>query len=108
MASTPTVEERRRWAWEQLAAGRSTSRLAAELAERYGVGRRTAHRDVGEAYKRFREDLELPELDKPAMIARLVSILEDSLEKSARTNNAGATVAATRVLIDLLGLNPEG
>jgi hypothetical protein len=79
--------------------------IVSELADRYKVSDRTARRYVAKAYERFVSDIET--IDKPSMIAKLVSILEASVEKSAKSGNVNGTVAACRTLIDLLGLAPQ-
>lgn len=107
MAARAAVEERRRYAHEQLLLGRSTTSIVSELSEWPGVSSRLAQMAVKAAYERMVADVVGSGVDRPAMAAKIGHLLELSIAKAVQQNNYGAVASLASRLMDLYSLTPQ-
>lgn len=102
MACRGATAQRVDWALKQLLAGRSSTALVAEMAEREGVSRRQAQRLVARAHGLIVEDLNA--IDRRDLAAQLIHLLMESASEAMRQGNSGAVVGISRELRALVGL----
>lgn len=105
MASRAVTAERVDWAVRRLMECRSTTAVVAELADHWGVSRRTAQRLVGKAQQVLVDDLENAGVDRHQMLSQLVHALQESIGKALATNQPGAAVAACRAIAEICQLS---
>lgn len=104
MASRGSTAERIDWAVRRLSECRSTTAVVAELADYWGVSRRTAQRLVGAAHQVLVQDLEQVGLDRKELVAQLHHALMESLAKALASNQPAAAVAACRAIAEICQL----
>ena len=80
----------------------SPSAAVAELADRWGLSRRSARNYVGKALEQLRADLE--PIDRAQMLSLAVDVLGRAAAQALETRQPGAAVAAVRQLDQLLAL----
>jgi hypothetical protein len=107
MATRAIAKARTDWAYQQLVACRSTSKITAELAQREGISRRQARNYVGAAYKELAADLEDPKMENREFLAKMINSLESAIETGVERGNGAVVIGATRLLSELLGIGVE-
>jgi uncharacterized Fe-S cluster-containing radical SAM superfamily enzyme len=105
MASRAVTAERVDWAVRRLMECRSTTTVVAELADHWGVSRRTAQRLVGKAHQVLVDDLENAGVDRHQMLSQLVHALQESIGKALASNQPAAAVAACRAIAEICQLS---
>ena len=105
MASPVAAKERANWALQQLMAGRGSSAVVSEMADRWGISRRQAQRIVSKAHQTLVDDLD--QTERVHMTAQLVHLLMASAAEAMKQKNSGAVVGISRELRALVGLGVD-
>jgi len=92
------------WAVNRLMECRSTTAVVSELAQRWGVSRRSAQRVVSRAHQQLVDDLEGAGVERIHAVAQLAHGLFQALAQALATKNSGAVVGCSKELRILLGL----
>ena len=106
----PRPNDRVEAALDLLSRGNSPSVVVSRLAAGWGgavCSRRTAQRAVQRAYALLKEDFEVSECDRPAMVTQCIGLLMEGAQQSLATNNTGALVACVAQLDKLVGLSSQ-
>lgn len=104
--SRQTFADRVDEAYAALAKGRPTAQVVADLADKWGIARRTARRDVARAYAQLRADVSDSIPDKTDLLAQLISIAQGVAERSAANGADHLTLGAVNTVARLTGLDP--
>jgi hypothetical protein len=105
MASPVAAKERINWALQQLMAGRGSSAVVSEMAEKWGISRRQAQRITVKAHQTLVTDLD--QTERVHLTAQLVHLLMESAAQAIKAKNSGAVVGISRELRALVGLGPS-
>lgn len=85
--------------------GRSASAVVGQIADDHQLSRRQAQRIVNGAYQLLVNDLDQVGLERPQLVAQLVTNLQAAMTQALATNQPGAAVACARELRELLRLS---
>jgi hypothetical protein len=102
MASPVAAKERINWALQQLMAGRGSSAVVSEMAEKWGISRRQAQRITSKAHQTLVQDLD--HVERTHLTAQLIHLLMESAAQAIKAKNSGAVVGISRELRALVGL----
>lgn len=102
MAGPSITKQRQAEALQLLLGGHGTAAAVSELAGRWGLSRRQARRYVSHASSEL--VAELGELDRTALMAQVITRLEDIAQRAAADGQFGAAVGALRSLAALTQL----
>jgi hypothetical protein len=105
MASPVAAKERINWALQQLMAGRGSSAVVSEMAEKWGISRRQAQRITSKAHQTLVQDLD--HVERTHLTAQLIHMLMASAEQAMKAKNSGAVVGISRELRALVGLGVD-
>ena len=87
------------------AEGQSFSSITSHVAEKYLIYRRQARRITSAAYHLIKDDIEVMELNRPEMTAKLLNTLVQSMYLALKKGNFNAVAANGKVLMRLIGLD---
>ena len=94
-------------AYRGLLAGSPTGKLVADIADRWGISRRSARSDVAKAYAILRADVIEAIPDRTDLLAQLISHAQDVIERSAAKGADNLTLGGINTLARLAGLRIE-
>ena len=104
MTCRSAAAERLDWALTRLVECRSTTAVVTEVAQRWGVSRRSAQRVVARAHQQLVDDIEGAGVERVHAVAQIAHGLMEAMSQALATKNSGAVVGCAKELRVLLGL----
>jgi hypothetical protein len=84
--------------------GNSPHTVVADIAARYGCGKRQGRNVVAKAYQQIQQDVVEVGLDRKALVAQTVHCLQAGMAQALASNQIGSVIGTARELRELLGL----
>ena len=84
--------------------GNSPHTVVADIAARYGCGKRQGRNVVAKAYQQIQQDVVDVGLDRKALVAQTVHCLQAGMAQALASNQIGSVIGTARELRELLGL----
>jgi predicted methyltransferase MtxX (methanogen marker protein 4) len=87
--------------------GNSPHMVVADIAARYGCGKRQGRNVVAKAYQQIQKDVADVGLDRKALTAQTVHCLQAGMAQALERGQINCVIGVSRELRELLGLGPH-